>query len=187
MDTSVQLEELGEGPRREDALKETLERKRQREYSYCLQLSRLGWVLKASEVNIEPRNALTSPTCENAKQQINSKSPSSFTNTPMYHTPLPGESTSPTLHSRLWSKPCSGRSLLTPTVGLLLQDLRPHGQGSVDDGEPEGDQRHKVIELVGPVHHHAQDQDQEVETEQDLELGKNGCQRAATAPEQDPG
>lgn len=59
-------------------------------------------------------------------------------------------------------------SSTTLTVGFLLQDLRPHGQHGVDDDKPEGDQRDKVIELVRPVHHHTQNQDQEVQTEKHL-------------------
>lgn len=43
------------------------------------------------------------------------------------------------------------------TVGRLLQDLRPHGHHAIDDDEPKGDEWDKVIELVGPVHHHTQD------------------------------
>lgn len=53
-------------------------------------------------------------------------------------------------------------SILTPTVGLLLKDLRPHGHRGVDDDKPEGDQWDKVIELVRSVHYHTQHQDQEV-------------------------
>ena len=58
---------------------------------------------------------------------------------------------------------------MTPTVGLLLQDLRPHGQRGVDDDKPEGDQRDEVIELVRSVHHYAQHHDQEVQPEKHLE------------------
>lgn len=57
---------------------------------------------------------------------------------------------------------------MTPTVGLLLKDLRPHGHCSVDDDKPESDQRNKIIELVGPVHYYTQHQDQEVKTEKHL-------------------
>lgn len=58
---------------------------------------------------------------------------------------------------------------MTPTVGLLLKDLRPHGQRAVDNDKPEGYQWDKVIELVGSVHYHTQHQDQEVQTEKHLE------------------
>lgn len=53
-------------------------------------------------------------------------------------------------------------SFLTPTIGLLLQDLGPYGQSAVDNEKPEGDQWHKVIELVRSIHYHAQHQDQKV-------------------------
>lgn len=47
---------------------------------------------------------------------------------------------------------------MKPTVGLLLKALRPNCHCGVDDDKPESDQRDKVIELVWPVHHHAQHQ-----------------------------
>lgn len=56
-----------------------------------------------------------------------------------------------------------------PTVGLFLHNLRPHGQSAVDEDEPEADQWDKVIELVGSVHHHTQQQHQEVEPEEHLQ------------------
>lgn len=55
---------------------------------------------------------------------------------------------------------------------MLLQNLRPGGQRRVDDHEPEGDQWHKVVELVGSVHDHTQHQHQEVETKEDLQRKK---------------
>lgn len=46
----------------------------------------------------------------------------------------------------------------TPTVCSFLKDLRPQGQCGIDDDKPEGNQWHKVIELIGPVHNHTQHQ-----------------------------
>lgn len=72
-----------------------------------------------------------------------------------------------------------------PTVGLLLKDLRPHSQRAVDDDKPEGDQRDKVIKLVGSVHHHTQNQHQEVQTEQHLEWNQyEMCQIEITQTKQ---
>ena len=41
-------------------------------------------------------------------------------------------------------------------VGLGFDELGGQHDDHIEDGVPEGHQRHKVVELVGPVHHQAQ-------------------------------
>jgi len=42
------------------------------------------------------------------------------------------------------------------TVNGGSGDARPDGHGDVDEDEPERDERHKIIELIGTIHHETQ-------------------------------
>ena len=46
--------------------------------------------------------------------------------------------------------------------------MRPDRHGNVDEQEPEGDERHKVVELVRTIHDEAQNDDKEIHSEHHL-------------------
>jgi len=49
------------------------------------------------------------------------------------------------------------------TICFLLDYLRPHSQGGINDHKPDSNEWHKVVELVWSVHHYAQYHNQEIE------------------------
>lgn len=55
------------------------------------------------------------------------------------------------------------------TIGFYLENLWPHSHRGVDDRKPKGNQRHKIVKLIWPVHDQAEHYHQEIESEENLE------------------
>ena len=65
-------------------------------------------------------------------------------------------------------------------VGLTISrgsgKVRPYCHGEVNGEEPERDQRNKVVELIGSVHHKTKHDNKEVHPEHHLRQGKKICE-----------